>query len=74
MCKRLNQYRLITNIYITATQQAIPSYGIEWRADPAVCCRDISLNKGFVKYLVTLLNRHRLSPIHLRDVVEDRLP
>ena len=58
------------NTYITYGIKVTP------RGDRSVCCdsvADVSLSKPELSAFVGLCNELRLSPIHLRDVVEDFL-
>lgn len=56
--------------------QAVTTYGIRpvppTQDAPAI--PDISPDRNRVKAITRLLNRHRVSPLHLADVVEDLLP
>lgn len=35
---------------------------------------DVTTRRCFAKRLAELFNRHQLSPLHFRDVIEDMLP
>lgn len=71
-------YGISEEIYILNNQKRI-SYGIvvysnadqDGTATIVDSVRDVSSNKENITRLVNECNRLRLSPIHLRDVVED---
>lgn len=52
----------------------IKIFKIEDLGNREVCCvRDVSTNKEFVCRLVEDCNKYELDPIHIFDVIEDRL-
>ena len=55
------------------TQNGGISYGIISETDPMFCVLDISTDINFVSELVKKCNDGNLSPMHLKDVVEDSL-
>ena len=73
-------YGIIQEMYVLGTENRI-SYGIAAYADPETsgtasvitAVRDICDNKDKIDALVLPCNTHRLSPIHLQDIIEDFL-
>lgn len=73
-------YGIIQEMYSLGTETRI-SYGIAVYSDPESngtasvisSVLDISDNKEKIDTLVRLCNSHRLSPIHLQDIIEDFL-
>ena len=71
-------YGIVREEYFLNDSRQI-SYGIVCYADPETdgtltviaSVRDISSDFDSVSRLVDLCNRHTLSPLHLRDVVDD---
>ena len=69
-------YRLIESKYKDDihTQNDGISYGIASETEPMFCIPDISTDINLVNALIQKCNEGNLSPIHLKDVVEDSLP
>ena len=55
------------------TQNNGISYGIISETEPMFCVPDISTDANFVCELVRKCNDGNLSPIHLKDVIDDAL-
>ena len=73
-------YGIIQEMYVLGTENRI-SYGIAVYSDPEIngtasvitAVHDISGNKKMMDALVLMCNSHHLSPIHLKDIIEDYL-
>lgn len=65
----MKKYQLIENKIILENIQ-ITTYGIKCKSQSV---KDISTNKAYVKKIIEDLNRHKVSEIHLRDIVDDFL-
>lgn len=68
------RYRLLTEDLYHSDLGEYRTYGILVTAlDCMDILHDVSICKKEVDYMVKALNRHKLSPIHLNDVVMDML-
>lgn len=66
------KYSLIQGTYLIDGDAHI-GYGISYTEDRALSFEDLTVNAIDIANLVNLCNELDLSPIHLRDVVEDFL-
>ena len=66
------KYILIKGTYLIEGESHI-GYGIGYTENSALSFEDLTLNPIAVEKLVKLCNELDLSPIHLKDVVEDFL-
>ena len=66
------KYSLIKGSYLIDGESHI-GYGISYTENSEVSFEDLTLNPITVAKLVKLCNELDLSPIHLKDVVEDFL-
>ncbi len=68
-------YRLIESKHKDEihAQNGGTSYGIISETEPTFCVLDISTDINFVSELVRKCNDGNLSPMHLKDVIEDAL-
>ena len=66
------KYSLIKGTYLIEGKAHI-GYGIGYTENSALSFEDLTLNPISVAKLVKLCNELDLSPIHLKDVVEDFL-
>ena len=65
-------YRVISSLYVSLEGQAYRGYGVALRAGPReLTMEDIFTNAEQAECAARLLNRCRVSPVHLRDVLED---
>ena len=70
------QYQIFQERLLSDEIGTYTAFGIRAeRADRTEVCRisDVFLPEQQAAVFVELLNRHQLSPIHLRDVIEDTL-
>lgn len=67
----MEPYFLIANTYIVEDRSHI-GYGIGCRADNSAF-EDMSTDLIVIGNLINLCNKLKLSPLHLKDVVEDFL-
>ena len=66
------KYSLVKGTYLIDGEAHI-GYGISYTENSALSFEDLTLNPIAVAKLVKLCNELDLSPIHLKDVVEDFL-
>ena len=49
------------------------SYGIYYKEYEDNILDDVDCDKSFVEYVVAQLNKYQVSPVHVKDVVENML-
>lgn len=69
-------YHLLKEILYSDELGEYISFGIQvtnQRGDKVASVSDISTKQDYVEELCRLFNKNNLSPLHLRDVIEDML-
>ena len=66
------QYRVVRTQELIEEIGKVETYGVELVSqNESLLISDVSTDLDLVTILVNLLNRNGVSPIHLRDVIED---
>lgn len=69
------QYSIISEISYDKDIGQFHTYGIQINGpNHKEILHDVSIFKNTVNYMAELFNLHQLSPIHLKDAVEDLSP